>query len=161
MMSLAPHTVAFGRAATASVELFKLIDRESEINAFDDSGVKPEQITGTITMVDVSFSYPTRSEVTVLDKFCLTVPAGKVTALVVSDYSPAHRTHAHNVKGPSGSGKSTIIGILERWYNTSAGSVKMDGRELKNVNLRWLRTNVRLVQQVRFPNRPGSGESSG
>jgi ATP-binding cassette subfamily B (MDR/TAP) protein 1 len=90
-MSLAPHTVAFGRAATASVELFKLIDRESEINAFDDSGVKPEQITGTITMEDVSFCYPTRPEVTVLDKFCLTVPAGKVTALVVSDYSPAHR----------------------------------------------------------------------
>ena len=75
MMSLAPHTVAFGRAATASVELFKLIDRESEINAFDDSGVKPEQITGTITMEDVSFCYPTRPEVTVLDKFCLTVPA--------------------------------------------------------------------------------------
>ncbi|KAI8650841.1 hypothetical protein NCS57_01419000 [Fusarium keratoplasticum] len=131
MMSLAPHTVAFGRAATASVELFKLIDRESEINAFDNSGVKPEQITGTITMEDVSFSYPTRSEVTVLDKFSLTVPAGKVTALV----------------GPSGSGKSTIIGILERWYSTSAGSVKLDGRELKDVNLRWLRTNVRLVQQ--------------
>lgn len=91
MMSLAPHTIAFSRAATAAVELFKLIDRESEINAFDDSGAKPEQITGTITMEDVSFCYPTRPEVAVLDKFCLTVPAGKVTALVVSDYSPVDR----------------------------------------------------------------------
>ncbi|KAM5353374.1 hypothetical protein ACJ41O_000024 [Fusarium nematophilum] len=131
VMSLAPHTVAFGRAATASVELFRLIDRESEINAFDDSGMRPEQITGAITMENVSFSYPTRPEVTVLDKFCLNVPAGKVTALV----------------GPSGSGKSTVIGILERWYSPSAGSVKLDGRELEDLNLRWLRTNVRLVQQ--------------
>ncbi|RSM07717.1 hypothetical protein CDV31_008497 [Fusarium ambrosium] len=131
MMSIAPHSVAFGRAATASVELFKLIDRKSEIDAFDDSGVKPEQITGTLTLENVSFCYPTRPEVTVLDKFSLIVPAGKVTALV----------------GPSGSGKSTIIGLLERWYSPSAGSIKLDGRELKDVNLRWLRTNVRLVQQ--------------
>ncbi|KAH7147035.1 P-loop containing nucleoside triphosphate hydrolase protein [Dactylonectria estremocensis] len=131
IMSLGSHTVAFGRAATASVELFKLIDRESGINTFGDSGLRPEQVTGAITIKNVCFSYPARPEVTVLDKFSLNVPAGKVTALV----------------GPSGSGKSTIIGILERWYSPSAGSVKLDGRELKSLNLRWLRTNVRLVQQ--------------
>ncbi|KAK7416495.1 hypothetical protein QQX98_005199 [Neonectria punicea] len=131
IMGIAPHTIAFGRAATAAVELFKLIDRESEINAFDDSGAKPEHITGVIDIAGVGFSYPTRPGVTVLDDFTLNVPAGKVTALV----------------GPSGWGKSTIIGMLERWYNPCAGTIKLDGRAIESLNLKWLRTNVRLVQQ--------------
>lgn len=59
-------------------------------------------------------------------------------------------TISNNAKtqGPSGSGKSTIIGLLERWYNPSAGSISLDETDIGQLNLRWLRTNVRLVQQV-------------
>ena len=54
---------------------------------------------------------------------------------------------ADEVKGPSGSGKSTIIGLLERWYNPIAGNIFLDGKDISQINLKWLRTNVRLVQQ--------------
>ncbi|KAI5861122.1 P-loop containing nucleoside triphosphate hydrolase protein [Durotheca rogersii] len=129
--AIAPHLMVFTRAATAASELFALMDRKSEIDPFDESGDKPENLDGIIDLQGVTFSYPTRQNVTVLNNFTLHVPAGKVTALV----------------GPSGSGKSTIIGLLERWYNPAAGSITLDGKNISDLNLMWLRTNVRLVQQ--------------
>lgn len=83
-MQIAPHMVAFSRAATAASELFALIDRGSEINPFDESGDKPDGTTGNIDLQGISFSYPTRPDATVLEDFTLNIPAGKVTALVVS-----------------------------------------------------------------------------
>ncbi|KAM0278372.1 hypothetical protein ACHAQH_005192 [Verticillium albo-atrum] len=131
VLSLAPHTVAFSRAATAAAELFTLIDRPSAINPFDTSGARPESTAGVIEIEGLDFTYPTRPDARVLENFTLQVPAGKVTALV----------------GASGSGKSTIIGLLERWYNPDAGTIKLDGINISELNLMWLRTNVRLVQQ--------------
>ncbi|KAL4747255.1 hypothetical protein BDW72DRAFT_209714 [Aspergillus terricola var. indicus] len=131
VMQVTPNMVTFSRAATAASELFSLIDRKSEINPFDESGETPDGIVGTIDLHGIDFSYPTRPNITVLKDFTLNIPAGKVTALV----------------GPSGSGKSTIIGLLERWYNPCAGSIHLDGKEIRQLNLKWLRTNVRLVQQ--------------
>lgn len=84
VMQVAPHMVTFSRAATAASELFALIDRQSEINPFDESGHKPDEIAGFIDLHGISFSYPTRPDVTVLEDFTLNIPAGKVTALVVS-----------------------------------------------------------------------------
>lgn len=131
IIMMAPHFLTFGRAATAAIELFKLIDRESAIDAFDSSGLQPELVSGNIEIEAVKFVYPTRPDTTVLDDFTLLVPAGKVTALV----------------GPSGSGKSTIIGLLERWYNPVSGAIKLGGQDINSLNLTWLRTNIRLVQQ--------------
>ncbi|EGU86063.1 hypothetical protein FOXB_03420 [Fusarium oxysporum f. sp. conglutinans Fo5176] len=129
--SIAPHMVTFSRAATAAGELFQLIDRESRINPFDDSGDKPTTTQGSSELKDIVFSYPSRPDTRVLNGYSLSIPAGKVTALV----------------GPSGSGKSTIIGLLERWYMPTSGSIELDGRSLEDLNLKWLRTNLRLVQQ--------------
>lgn len=84
VMQVTPNMVTFSRAATAASELFALIDRESEIDPFDKSGDKPERIFGTIDLHDVNFNYPSRPDVNVLENFTLSVPAGKVTALVVS-----------------------------------------------------------------------------
>lgn len=81
---LAPHSIDFTRAASAAGQLFKLIDRESSIDPLDQSGVKPSEILGHVTLENVSFAYPTRPDTTVLENFSLDVPAGKVTALVVS-----------------------------------------------------------------------------
>ncbi|CAH0052065.1 unnamed protein product [Clonostachys solani] len=131
LSSIAPHTVNFTRAGAAAAELFEVIDRQSEINPFDESGAKPDTIIGQIDLEGIKFAYSSRPDVNVLHDFTLSVPAGKVTALV----------------GPSGSGKSTIIGLLERWYNPTDGSLKLDGENIMNFNLRWLRTNIRLVQQ--------------
>ncbi|KAI1073610.1 P-loop containing nucleoside triphosphate hydrolase protein [Whalleya microplaca] len=131
ILSIAPNTIAFIRAASAAAELFALMDRASEIDPFDESGEKLDHTIGDIDLQGVEFSYPTRPDVPILEDFSLRVPAGKVTALV----------------GASGSGKSTIIGLLERWYNPASGNITLDGKDLKSLNLMWLRTNIRLVQQ--------------
>ncbi|KAL4909548.1 hypothetical protein BDW74DRAFT_174750 [Aspergillus multicolor] len=128
---LAPYSIDFSRAASAAAQLFKLIDRVSEIDPYSHEGLQPETVAGEVELENVSFSYPTRPNITVLDSFSLKVPAGKVTALV----------------GQSGSGKSTIVGLLERWYNPTSGSLKLDGTPIDQLNVGWLRRNVRLVQQ--------------
>lgn len=88
IMQVTPNMVTFSRAATAASELFALIDRQSEIDPFDESGDKPGEITGTINLNGINFSYPTRPDVSVLEDFTLNIPAGKVTALVVSTTPP-------------------------------------------------------------------------
>ncbi|KAJ5144587.1 multidrug resistance protein 1 2 3 [Penicillium atrosanguineum] len=128
---LAPYMIDFTRSASAAAKLFELIDRKSQIDPFDNSGEQPSETVGEIELDGVTFAYPTRPGATVLDNFTLKAPAGKVTALV----------------GQSGSGKSTIVGLLERWYNPSTGAIKLDGRPINELNLNWLRRNIRLVQQ--------------
>ncbi|GKT51747.1 leptomycin B resistance protein pmd1 [Colletotrichum spaethianum] len=128
---IAPNISSFVRAATAASELFALIDRTSDINPLDESGQRPIGISGVINIQGVSFSYPTRPDMRVLENFSLHIPAGKVTALV----------------GTSGSGKSTIIGLLERWYNPDSGVINLDGVSIRDLSLTWLRTTMRLVQQ--------------
>ncbi|KAG5958942.1 hypothetical protein E4U58_005183 [Claviceps cyperi] len=131
MTLLAPYSIEFTRAATGAAQMFALIDRQSTIDPFDESGEQPSEVIGNIELNNVDFAYPSRPGVKVLDNFSLSVPAGKVTALV----------------GQSGSGKSTIVGLIERWYNVCSGDVKLDGRPITALNTNWLRRNVRLVQQ--------------
>lgn len=84
LSAIAPNIMAFTRAATAASQLFSLIDRESKINPFDVGGGAPENVTGAVELQGVNFTYPTRPGTKVLDDFSLHIPAGKVTALVVS-----------------------------------------------------------------------------
>ncbi|KAH3006615.1 hypothetical protein KXW60_003771 [Aspergillus fumigatus] len=128
---IAPYMVDFTRSATAASALFTLMDRESEIDPYDTTGHQPSEVAGDIELAGVTFAYPTRPKVKVLDKFSMRAQAGRVTALV----------------GQSGSGKSTIVGLLERWYNPLSGTIKLDGHPLNELNVGWLRKNVRLVQQ--------------
>ncbi|KAF2727117.1 P-loop containing nucleoside triphosphate hydrolase protein [Polyplosphaeria fusca] len=128
---LAPYSIEFTRAASAAAQLFVLIDRSTAIDPLDSSGEQPPSLSGHVEFEDVSFAYPTRPNVTVLDKFSFQAPAGKVTALV----------------GHSGSGKSTIVGLIERWYNPASGTIKLDGQPIDSLQIAWLRRNVRLVQQ--------------
>ncbi|KAI9370033.1 P-loop containing nucleoside triphosphate hydrolase protein [Aspergillus egyptiacus] len=131
LTTLAPYSIDFSRAASAAAQLFRLIDRESAINPYSQDGLKPQTTVGEVELDNVTFSYPTRPGITVLDNFSLKIPAGKVTALV----------------GQSGSGKSTIVGLIERWYIPNSGTIKLDGNPVEALNLNWLRKNVRLVQQ--------------
>ncbi|KAH8629622.1 Leptomycin B resistance protein pmd1 [Alternaria alternata] len=130
-MLTGPNFVTFGRAASAAIDLFELMDRKSRIDSLDPSGIEPAALIGEVELESVRFNYPMRPDTMVLRDFSLKIPAGKVTALV----------------GPSGSGKSTIIGLLERWYDPTSGNIKIDGHVTSTLNLRWLRTHVRLVQQ--------------
>ncbi|KAF1988995.1 multidrug resistance protein 1 [Aulographum hederae CBS 113979] len=131
MTQIAPQILAVTKASSAAGELFKTIDRESEIDPLSNSGIVPEHSIGQLEVKDLHFSYPSRPDAKILKGMSITIPAGKTTALV----------------GPSGSGKSTIIGLLERWYDQKQGTVLLDGVDLRQINLQWLRTNIRLVQQ--------------
>ncbi|RGP59629.1 hypothetical protein FLONG3_11145 [Fusarium longipes] len=131
LTQLTPYTIDFSRAMSGAAQLFALIDRVSAIDPLSKTGETPSETIGHVELDSVSFAYPTRPGITVLDSFSLDIPAGKVTALV----------------GQSGSGKSTIVGLIERWYNPKSGTIKLDGRPIDQLNLNWLRRNVRLVQQ--------------
>jgi ATP-binding cassette subfamily B (MDR/TAP) protein 1 len=94
--------IAMAKASTAAAELLATID----VIQPDQGGLKAPEVSADqdITFKDVSFVYPSRKEVQVLDKLNLTFETGKTTAIV----------------GPSGSGKSTIVGLLEKWYGLTA-----------------------------------------
>ncbi|KAK6530830.1 hypothetical protein TWF281_007667 [Arthrobotrys megalospora] len=131
LTQIAPQIMVVSKATAAAHELFKTIDRKSKIDSLSPGGFIPSEFRGDIVFNDVDFSYPSRPTVKVLQKFNLNVPENKTTAIV----------------GPSGSGKSTIVGLLERWVNPLGGTVTVDGNKIEDLNIRWLRTNIRLVQQ--------------
>lgn len=84
LTQLAPYSIDFSRGATAAAKLFHLIDRKSDIDPFSKTGESPAETVGLVEIENVTFAYPTRPAATVLEDFSLQVPAGKVTALVVS-----------------------------------------------------------------------------
>lgn len=126
--------MVLSKAIGAANDLFKRIDRQSKIDPLSSEGSRPSNCHGNIQFTDIDFAYPSRPNVQVLNKLNLVIPANKTTAIV----------------GPSGSGKSTIIGLLERWYSPPTGTITLDGRAIADLNLQWLRTNIRVVQQVRI-----------
>ncbi|KAH9258741.1 hypothetical protein BASA81_003243 [Batrachochytrium salamandrivorans] len=127
-----PSITALTNGRVAAAALYKVIDREPEIDSSNDTqGSKPENIQGEIKFENLVFSYPTRKEMKVFDGLNLTIPAGKRVALV----------------GESGSGKSTIIGLIERYYDPLSGKVTLDGVDLKDINVKHLRSLIGLVSQ--------------
>lgn len=131
MTVIAPQILVISKASSAAEELFQVIDRESKIDPLAEMGKTPVRCTGTIEIRDVHFTYPERPDTKVLNGLNLSVTANKTTALV----------------GASGSGKSTIIALLERWYDQQSGQLSIDGIGIRELDLKWLRTTVRLVQQ--------------
>ncbi|KAL2213572.1 P-loop containing nucleoside triphosphate hydrolase protein [Sarocladium strictum] len=170
--------LAVGKAMVAACEFFIIIDapqppkghlKEPEVSATDD-----------IVFDKVTFAYPSRPHVKILDELDLRIEAGKITAIV----------------GPSGSGKSTIVGLIQRWYNLQeqyrlekvidpekkkkladessddeetqegsgvlldadedgepvelSGNISTSGYPLQDMELRWWRSQIGLVQQEPF-----------
>ncbi|KOM40983.1 hypothetical protein LR48_Vigan04g118100 [Vigna angularis] len=110
---------------------FKTLDRKTEIEPDTPDDSQPERIQGNVEFENVKFNYPSRPEVTVLDNFSLQIEAGLKVAFV----------------GPSGAGKSSVLALLLRFYDPQGGKVLIDGKDIGKYNLRWLRTQIGLVQQ--------------
>ena len=90
-----------------------------------------EKVAGEVAASELCFNYPARPDVTVLQGLNLSVMAGKTLALV----------------GPSGCGKSTVISLIVRFYDPLSGALFLDGTDLKNLNIRWLRSQIGIVSQ--------------
>lgn len=126
-----PTIQFFTTARAAAYRMFQIIDTPSAIDSLSDEGNKLESLHGDLELRDVTFSYPTRRDMTIFKNFNLQIPAGRTIALV----------------GESGSGKSTIIGLLERYYDVDGGAVLIDGVDVRSLNVAWWRRNLALVSQ--------------
>ncbi|TLD11456.1 hypothetical protein PspLS_11922 [Pyricularia sp. CBS 133598] len=174
---LAAPLIAASKAMVAATEFFVVIDAPLP----KLGTIKEPQASATqdIVLSGVTFSYPTRPHVKILDNLSITFPAGKVTAIV----------------GPSGSGKSTIMGLIQRWYSLKdepvspetggkgkenpmrkqsaknedptksnpvlatakmgdpirpQGTITTSGHNLEDIDIKWWRSQIGLVQQEPF-----------
>ncbi|XP_024022964.1 ABC transporter B family member 11 [Morus notabilis] len=126
-----PCITAFAAGRAAAFKMFDAINRKPQIDAYDTSGRILEDIHGDIELRDVSFSYPARPDEQVFSGFSLLIPSGTTAALV----------------GQSGSGKSTVVSLIERFYDPQSGEVLIDGVNLKEIQLKWIRQKIGLVSQ--------------
>ncbi|CAI9110011.1 OLC1v1009967C1 [Oldenlandia corymbosa var. corymbosa] len=126
-----PCMTAFASGRAASYKMFQTINRKPEIDTYNARGKILDDIRGDIGLKDVYFSYPTRPDEQIFIGFSMFIPSGTSAALV----------------GQSGSGKSTIISLIERFYDPQAGEVVIDGTNLKEFQLKWIRGKIGLVSQ--------------
>ncbi|KAK5130751.1 hypothetical protein LTR08_001696 [Meristemomyces frigidus] len=129
--NIAPNIGAFTTAVAAASKIYATIDRTSPLNPESNEGEKLNELKGMVELRNIKHIYPSRPEVVVMEDVSLVIPAGKSTALV----------------GASGSGKSTIVGLVERFYDPVGGDVLLDGHNVQDLNLRWLRQQISLVSQ--------------
>ncbi|KAH8400093.1 hypothetical protein KR215_007018, partial [Drosophila sulfurigaster] len=127
--SLAQGSVLLGtmiRGMSAGSRVFEFLAMQPKVELLRGYVIPPERLHGEIRFENVSFAYPMRPEQLVLKDFSLTLRPGQTVALV----------------GASGSGKSTIAALLERFYEPTAGNIKIDGYKLADISPYWLRANV-------------------
>jgi ATP-binding cassette subfamily B (MDR/TAP) protein 1 len=129
---ISPNLTAVMDAKGAASALYELLDTQSQIDASqEDRGIVPESCSGRIEAINVDFAYPSRLDAPILRNYCVTIEPGQTVAFV----------------GASGGGKSTIISLLERFYDPTSGSMQLDGRDLRTLNIKWLRSQIGLVSQ--------------
>ncbi|WCJ38533.1 ABC transporter B family member 26 chloroplastic [Euphorbia peplus] len=114
----------------ASEKVFQLMDLLPS-EQFASKGLKLQKMMGQIEFADVSFYYPSRPEVPVLQHVNVAVNPGEVVAIV----------------GLSGSGKSTLVNLLLRLYEPTNGQVLIDGCPLRELDIKWLREKIGYVGQ--------------
>jgi ABC transporter fused permease/ATP-binding protein len=117
------------KASGAAERIFALIDRAPAMPL--TAGEQPVNLEGRLAFEGVTFAYPTRKDLPVLQSIDLALRPGEVVALV----------------GPSGAGKSTIAQLLLRLYDPAHGKVRLDGQDLTSVSPQWLRRHVGVVAQ--------------
>ncbi|XP_057799135.1 ABC transporter B family member 2-like [Salvia miltiorrhiza] len=127
----APDITAFIRAKAAAYPIFEMIERNGASKSSSRDGKKLSKVEGHIKFKNVMFSYPSRPDVLIFNKLSLDIPPGKIVALV----------------GGSGSGKSTVISLIERFYDPLSGQVSLDGTDVREFDLKWLRQQIGLVNQ--------------
>lgn len=139
-------------ARGSASNLFAVIERKSQIDVTCETGLKPSSLEAHVRFKEVFFTYPNCQPTQSLDEssseseqseaessssnctirgMSMEVQSGQTIALV----------------GPSGSGKSTALALLQRFYEIESGQITLDGHNLKDLNLAWLRGQFGVVTQ--------------
>jgi ATP-binding cassette subfamily B protein len=136
------YTTFIGGSVASAAEVVGAIDKSlgaaSRVMAIKDEvaevvtvDINAPRLTGAVAFKDLTFAYPSRPDVCVLDGISLEARAGERIALV----------------GPSGAGKSTVVSLLLRFYEPTSGKVMLDGFCAADLSLGLVRTNIALVPQ--------------
>ncbi|MCS7018454.1 MAG: ABC transporter transmembrane domain-containing protein [Cytophagales bacterium] len=118
------------RAVGASERVREILEMEDELAHAPTTAVTP-RFKGDISYKNVTFRYPTREDVLVLNNLSFHIKAGEKVALV----------------GHSGAGKSTIVQLLLRFYEPQSGQIIVDNQPITNYNLTDYRSNIGIVPQ--------------
>ncbi|XP_045683945.1 ATP-dependent translocase ABCB1 [Phyllostomus hastatus] len=121
----------YAKAKVSAAHIIMIIEKTPLIDSYSTEGQTLNTLEGNVTFNEVVFNYPTRPDVPVLQGLSLEVKKGQTLALV----------------GSSGCGKSTVVQLLERFYDPVAGSVLLDKKEIKHLNIQWLRAQMGIVSQ--------------
>ena len=128
--SLATINIGIGQGLSAGKRILPIIDSKNLIEANDDKKEINLQ-NGEIEFIDVNFNYLSNIENHVLKDINIKIIGNKMTALV----------------GQSGSGKSTLLNLIPRIYDPKSGMLKVDGQNIKEINLNSLRKEISIVDQ--------------
>lgn len=131
IMNLSNFYNQFVNAASGAERIFEIIDTKAQVT--DKAVAEPmPPIQGRVEFKDVSFSYD--EEKTVLQNVSFDVEAGETIALV----------------GPTGAGKSTVVNLISRFYDIDSGLLLIDGKDIRNVRLETLRTQMGIMTQDNY-----------
>ena len=114
-------------------EFLSLESAERTAQRDERAVLRDRPLSGAISLQNVTFTYPDAST-TALDNFTLSIPSGKIIAIV----------------GPNGAGKSTLLKLLCRFYDPNAGSVTIDGQNIKDIPIEDLRRSITVLFQQPF-----------
>ncbi|XP_048407773.1 ATP-dependent translocase ABCB1-like isoform X2 [Stegostoma tigrinum] len=121
----------YAKAKVAAMNLFALFERVPAIDSDSNDGQKLKNFDGDLKFSKVYFRYQSRPDVPVLERLSFKVGKAQTLALV----------------GSSGCGKSTSVQLIERFYDPLKGEVFLDGTDIKNINIQWLRSQIGIVSQ--------------
>lgn len=127
--TLVDFTEQFQNGYSGFVRFREIMDIEPDIQD-TDGAVKLEKVRGDISFEHVSFRYKENAD-KVLQNVNLEMPAGSYVALV----------------GSSGAGKTTLCSLIPRFYDVTGGTIRIDGKDIRSIQLQSLRSHIGIVQQ--------------
>ena len=127
--SLGTQLTALGQSSTAAVRIFEMLDEPVRIKT-PANAIKLDEIRGEVSFDHVTFKYPT-AKANALKGIDLHIAAGSSLAVV----------------GATGSGKTTLVHLIGRFYDPTSGTVQVDGRDVRTVDLDSLRSQIGIVAQ--------------
>ena len=128
VQSLANTANLYANTAASAERIYEVLDTQPDIKSTEEATALPE-MDGKIELQDVSFGYDSGEPA--LEHINLTVEPGQMIGLV----------------GPSGSGKSTLVQLISRFYDAKDGVVRIDGHDVRDLDLKDLRSHISVVPQ--------------